>query len=136
MALLEKHLVIKRSTIPGAGKGLFTKIFIPKETLIVEYKGKVTTWKNANHDDGKNAYIYYVNSLHVIDALNHQKSPARFANDNKGPYKADSIKNNSQYVQSGKRVFIQSMKDIAAGSEILVGYGKGYWDVLKQNKAI
>ena len=30
MALLEKHLYVKQSTIPKAGKGLFTKIAIPK----------------------------------------------------------------------------------------------------------
>ena len=32
MALLEKHLFVQESTIPGAGKGLFTKVEIPKET--------------------------------------------------------------------------------------------------------
>ena len=45
MPLLEKHLVIKRSKIPGAGKGLFTKKFIEKGTRIVQYKGKLTVWK-------------------------------------------------------------------------------------------
>ena len=30
MALLEKQLYVKKSTIPNAGKGLFTKKFIPK----------------------------------------------------------------------------------------------------------
>ncbi|PZR24775.1 MAG: SET domain-containing protein-lysine N-methyltransferase, partial [Azospira oryzae] len=45
MALLEKHLYVKKSTLPGAGKGLFTKVFIPKGTRIIEYKGEVLTWK-------------------------------------------------------------------------------------------
>ena len=44
MALLEKELEIRTSTIPDAGKGLFTKIPISKGTRIVEYKGTVTTW--------------------------------------------------------------------------------------------
>ncbi|HRO69478.1 MAG TPA: SET domain-containing protein, partial [Chitinophagaceae bacterium] len=60
MALLEKQLYIKRSTIPASGMGLFTKKFVPKGTRIVEYKGKMTTWKEVNHDDGKNGYIYYI----------------------------------------------------------------------------
>jgi hypothetical protein len=45
MALLEKHLRIKRSLLPGAGKGLFTTKFIPKGTRIVEYKEKLQAGK-------------------------------------------------------------------------------------------
>jgi hypothetical protein len=45
MALLEKQLVIKKSALPNAGMGLYTTIFIEKGTRIVEYKGKITTWK-------------------------------------------------------------------------------------------
>ena len=50
MALLEKHLVVKRSTLPKAGKGLYTKVSIHRGKIIVEYKGKVTTWKDVNDD--------------------------------------------------------------------------------------
>ena len=81
MSLLEKNLVVKRSTIPGSGKGLFTKKPIPKGTAIIEYKGKITDWENANHDDGNNPYIFYVNRNYVIDALNRLTSLARYAND-------------------------------------------------------
>ena len=136
MALLEKQLVVKRSTIPRAGKGLFTKKIIAKGTVIVEYKGKISTWKDADHDDGRNAYIYYVNKHHVIDAKDYPNAMGRFANDSKGPYGMEGIKNNSQYVKEGNGVFIKSLRVIPAGSEILVGYGKGYWDVLKKNKVI
>jgi len=45
MTLGERHLFIKRSNIPGAGKGLFSKKFIAKGSRIVQYKGKKTTWK-------------------------------------------------------------------------------------------
>ncbi|HVG17393.1 MAG TPA: SET domain-containing protein-lysine N-methyltransferase, partial [Chitinophagaceae bacterium] len=65
MALLEKQLVVKRSTIPGSGKGLFTKKLIPKGTRIIEYKGRITTWKEVKNDH-TNAYIYTVNNNHVI----------------------------------------------------------------------
>src|SRR5690606_40160989 len=54
MALLEKHLYVKKSTLPNSGKGLFTKVFIPKGTRIVEYKGRRTVWKDVKDDDGKN----------------------------------------------------------------------------------
>ncbi len=37
-------LKIKTSTIPGAGKGLFTSTAIPKNTKIIEYQGDNLTW--------------------------------------------------------------------------------------------
>jgi hypothetical protein len=38
------NLEIKRSRIPGSGKGLFTHGFIPAGTNIVEYTGKIIKW--------------------------------------------------------------------------------------------
>lgn len=133
MPLLEKQLVVKRSTISGAGKGLFTKTFIPKNTRIVEYKGRITVWKEVKNDS-HNAYIYTVNKNHVIDAMRTKKALARYANDAKGLTKVKGITNNCTYVNDGLRAYIESTKDIAAGSEILVDYGKPYWDVIRANK--
>lgn len=136
MALLEKHLYVKRSTIPASGKGLFTKVFIPKGTRIVEYKGRMTTWKEVNHQDGKNGYIYYIDRNHVIDASTYQKALGRFANDAQGLQKVKGVRNNSVYTEDNYRVYIESTRDIPAGSEILVSYGKEYWDVIKHNMRI
>ena len=133
MALLEKQLIVKRSTIPNSGKGLFTKKFIPKGTRIVEYKGKVSTWKDVDIDEGRNGYIYYINRNHVIDAKPYVKALGRYANDAMGMTKVKGITNNSQYIVDDMRVYIESVKDIPAGEEILVRYGKEYWDVIKRN---
>jgi SET domain-containing protein len=134
MALLEKYLVVKDSLIPGAGKGLYTKKIIPKGTRIVEYKGKVSKWNDVDHQGGLNAYIYYVNKNHVIDGSS-TKNLARYANDAKGIKKIESLSNNCKYFQDDHlHVFIQSIKDIPANSEILVGYGKKYWEVLMENR--
>lgn len=133
MALLEKQLVVKRSTLPNSGKGLFTKKFIPAGTRIVEYKGKITSWKDADHRNGANGYIYYVKRYHVIDALPRPNALARYANDARGMSKVKGITNNSDYIEDGLKVYITSKKDIPAGGEILVGYGKEYWDVIKDN---
>jgi SET domain-containing protein len=136
MALLEKHLAIKRSCIPGAGKGLFTRKSIPKGTRIVEYKGRISSWKEADHRNGGNGYIYYVKRNHVIDALPRPKAIARFANDARGIRRIKGITNNSEYVEDGLKVYIQAKKDIPANSEILVGYGKEYWDIIRENKKL
>lgn len=134
MALLEKQLKIKRSTLPGAGKGLFTKKFIPKGTRIVEYKGKISSWKDADTQDGGNGYIYYVKRYHVIDALPRPNALARYANDAQGMMRVKGITNNCDYVEDGLKVYIEAKKDIPAYSEILVGYGKEYWDVIRAYK--
>jgi SET domain-containing protein len=133
MALLEKQLIVKRSTIPDSGKGLFTKRLIPKGTRIVEYKGKTSTWKDVDIDEGRNGYIYYINRNHVIDAKPYPKALGRYANDAMGMTRVKGITNNAQYVVDDMRVYIEAIKDIPAGGEILVRYGKEYWDVIKRN---
>lgn len=138
MALLEKYLVVKKSTVPGAGKGLFTKVFIPKGTSIVEYKGRITKWKNVEADEkkGENKYIFYVKRDHVIDAQPYKKALARYANDARGLQRIIGLRNNAIYVEKGLRVFIEATRDIPAGSEIFVDYGKEYWDSIRHNLKI
>lgn len=133
MPFLESQLFVQESTIPGAGQGLFTKVFIPKGTRIIQYTGKVSNWEDADHQDGLNAYIYFMSEDHVIDASKRKKSLGRYANDARGMKKIKGLLNNSVYVEEGKKVYVDSAKDIQAGGEILVGYGKEYWDVLKEN---
>jgi hypothetical protein len=132
MALLEKQLVVKESTIPGAGKGLFTLAAIPKDTRIVEYKGRITTWKAADHDGGMNFYLFCVKRYHTIDARPYKKAFGRYANDVNGPGKLKGAKNNCVFIIDGLKVFIESTRDIAAGDEIFVDYGKDYWKVLRK----
>ena len=133
MALLRKQLYIKNSTLPNAGKGLFTKKAIPKGTRIIEYTGKRSTWKEVKDDDGKNGYIFYINRNHVIDAKPNKKAYARYANDARGLVRVKGIVNNSDYVVDGLKAYIESKKDIPAGGEILVDYGKDYWKVIREN---
>jgi SET domain-containing protein len=135
MALLEKQLVVKTSTIPQSGKGLFTRKLIPKGTRIIEYKGRITTWKEVKNDH-TNAYIYTVNNNHVIDARNHLKSLARYINDARGLTRIKGITNNCTYVNEGTRAYVEALRDIPAGSELLVSYGKEYWDVIRANLKI
>jgi SET domain-containing protein len=135
MALLEKQLVVKTSTIPNSGKGLFTKKPIPKGTRIVEYKGRITTWKEMKYA-WQNGYIYTVNNNHVIDALPYKKALARYANDAQGLSRVKGITNNCVYINDGVRVYITAVKDIPAGAEILVRYGKDYWDTQRANLRI
>ena len=134
MAYLEKKIYVKKSTLPGAGKGLFTKVLIPKGTRIVEYKGDILTWKEVGKmAEDRNGYVFYVNSKHVIDAWNHKNALARYANDAKGITRVEGLKSNSEYIVDKKRCYITATRDIPAGSEIFVEYGAEYWQVIRYN---
>jgi SET domain-containing protein len=135
MPLLEKQLVVKESNIPNAGSGLFTTEFIPKGTRIVEYKGRITTWKEVKNDD-TNFYIFYVTRNHIIDANRRKSSLARYINDARGLTRIKGLNNNVQFLRDGLRVFVESVKDIPAGGELFVGYGKDYWDVIRKNRKL
>ena len=135
MAYLEKHLYLKKSQLPRAGKGLFTKVDIPKGTVIVEYKGRVTTWDAIKHEDGKNGYLYYVNSKRVINAKPLVKTFGRYANDAAGRVRVKGLRNNSEYIEKKKRCYIKSTRKIKAGEEIFVGYGREYWEMMAKLNA-
>jgi len=136
MVLLEKYLLIKRSKIAKAGKGLFTTVDIKKGAFIVEYKGRITTWKEIQHDKNFNAYVYYINRNRVVDAKPCKQYLGRYANDANGIAKLKGVRNNSTYKVSNNKVFIKAIKKITAGEEILVSYGKEYWDVIKYNNRL
>ena len=136
MALLEKYLFVKRSTLPNAGKGLFTKKFIPKGTRIVEYKGRIGTWREASSNGHSSRYVLYVKRDHVIDAEPYKKAIGRFANDAVGFMRRKGLNNNAYYEQDGLQIFITAKKDIEPGSEILVGYGKEYWQAMRYNNRL
>ncbi len=132
MPFSEKQLFLKKSQLPFAGMGLFTRHFIVRHTRIIEYKGRITTWKNILEEEEKsgifNGYVYYVNRYHVIDARHRIKALARYANDAAGIKKRKGVTNNCRFIKDGLRVFIKAMKDISAGEEILIRYGKDYWN--------
>jgi len=134
MALLEKFLTIKKSTVPGAGKGLFTKVPIKKGTLIVEYKGEILTWKEVEAmAEYRIGYVFFVYNTHVIDAWNYKRSLARYANDARGLVRLPGVNNNCEYHVFRRRVFIRALRDIPAGSELFVAYGSEYWQVIRHN---
>ena len=129
MALLEKFLVIRRSLIPNAGKGLFTKVDVPKGTVIVEYKGNLERWNDIKEDDGENSYIFKINNRWAVDALPLKKNFGRYANDARGSGRANGLRNNAEYIVKGLKVYIKSTRKIYAGGEICVDYGREYWQL-------
>ena len=83
--------------------------------------------------DYRNGYVFYFTKKYVIDAWKTKKGVAHYANDAKGITRVDGIKNNAEYDTEKKRCFLVAIKDIPAGSEILVSYGAEYWQVIRYN---
>src|SRR5690242_3440735 len=106
MAYLDKHLYLKKSQLPRAGKGLFTRVDIAKGTRITQYKGRIQPWKEVKDEDGYNAYLFKLNSRKAINALNYKKSFGRYANDAKGFQRVKGLRNNAEYETEGDRCYI------------------------------
>jgi SET domain-containing protein len=132
MALLEKFLVVRKSQLPKSGNGLYTKVQISKGTRIVEYKGRIQPWREVKDEDGHNGYLMYLNRNTVINALPAKKTLGRYANDASGISRIEGLRNNAEYVSEGNRCFIEATRIIKAGDEILVGYGREYWTLIKK----
>lgn len=130
-----QHLYVDNSTIPNTGKGLFTSKRIDKGELIVEYTGEITTWESVRHD-ASNAYIYFVTEDYVINAKNTPDAIARYANDARGLTRLKGVNNNARFVNINGKIFIKAIKEIASGSEILVDYGKAYWETVRKNREL
>lgn len=127
-----KTLFVKTSTLPGAGLGLFAKVDFKKGDIITEYKGRRRTWPQVE-DDVDNCYIYHIDDDNVIDAQKNLSSFGRYANDATGLTRVSGIRNNAEYFEEDNRVYIRATRNIAAGNEVLVAYGKGYWKQVKEN---
>ncbi len=132
MAFLAKQLYTKRSGIPGAGLGLFTRKEIAKGACIVEYKGRLVKWNKIKHEDGYNGYLLQVNKGWAINALPYKKALGRYANDAMGLRRVEGFVNNAEYILEGKRCFIYARRSILPGEEILVEYGRQYWNLMKR----
>ena len=127
-------LIIKKSKLPNAGKGLFTTKIIRKDAKIIEYRGEIIGYKEYRKRARKEQdhYLFYLRRELCIDALHTPQYKARYANDAAGITKVKGLKNNSEYMIFGDKCFIVASKNIKAGEEILVDYTNSYWKAMKR----
>ena len=128
-------LLVKKSKLPNAGKGLFTSKPIKKGEKIIEYKGEIIDWKEyaKRVDENKDGYLFFVSRKKCIDAFDTPQYKARYANDARGISRTKGLKNNCEYDVFGDKCFIVAARDIKAGEEIFVDYSKSYWDCIRYN---
>lgn len=127
-------LIIRKSRLPGAGKGLYTTRAIRKESKIIEYRGEIIGYKEYRRRARRQEdhYLFYLRRELCIDALHTPQYKARYANDAAGITRVKGLRNNSDYVIYGDKCFIVASRDIKAGEEIFVNYTKPYWDCMRK----
>lgn len=110
-------LRIKKSTIPGAGLGLFAAKDFKKDVKVVDYKGEIS-----DHASGGDYDL--------------ELAPDKFVNANKSVYVGsysnmarakDKKKNNAKLTAYRGQGRIKSTVPIKAGKEVLTSYGRNYW---------
>ena len=100
------------------GLGLFATRLIKKRTRIAEYKGPRLTDEAADRAQNRgNRYLFEINSRWTIDGKS-RRNLARYANHSCNP--------NAEPIIKGHRVFINALRHIKPGEEIVYDYGRDY----------
>ena len=131
--LLEDDLRIKKSTIPGAGLGLFNgKKTIKKGEVVTKYDGERLTRQQVEDrypddvDDGKAEYVLCNNDDTVcLDARNTTSCAARFSNSKR---RDTGIRGNNAEFRDHRTKWrdMVARKKIKPGKEVFTWYGDDY----------
>ena len=127
-----KGIIIKPSTIKGAGLGAFTTENFPKNCIITWYDGIPAFVTDLSNNENDSHFKSFIPFLCIIKGDHGKPVPGRGA----GSYFNDArhgSKNNCKYVIKCVRgtntqfVGLQSLRLIETGEELFVSYGLNYW---------
>ncbi len=115
---LKPKIVVKNSRIHG--RGVYAGRRIKQGERVIEYKGEVITWKEADRrpssdpDDPHHTFFFSLDDgKHVIDA-NVGGNAARWIN--------HSCEPNCETDEEDGRVYIEALRDIRPGEELFYDY--------------
>ncbi|HKT96552.1 MAG TPA: SET domain-containing protein-lysine N-methyltransferase [Paraburkholderia sp.] len=111
-----KRVTVRQS--PVHGKGVFALLALRAGERIFEYKGLVTTWReaarwNARRSDSGHTFLFGLSDGRVIDG-GRGGNGARWLN--------HACAANCEAIEDGARVFIEAIRDIAPGEELFIDY--------------
>jgi uncharacterized protein len=129
-------LSVKKSQIPFSGQGLWAEKEFKRGEVIVKYDGDRITWKECERrneaQEGYGGYYLFINKRNCVDAQYTLWAQGRYANDAAGLTRVEGLRNNARYEIIKGEAFIIASRNIKAGEEIFVSYGRGYWSILKK----
>jgi uncharacterized protein len=108
---------VRKSSIHG--KGVYAMRPIKTGDRVLEYKGKIITWRKAQalhpHDPSQpnHTFYFHLDDGHVIDGKQNGNS-ARWINHGCEP--------NLEAEQDGNRIFFKALRDIDIGEELFFDY--------------
>ena len=114
----KRPFAVRNSRIHG--RGVIATDRIPKGARLIEYTGEIITWKVADRryaDDGSNGYhtfLFDIDGRKVIDAAVGGNA-ARWINHSCAP--------NCRAIGEGDRIFIEAIRVIKPGDELVYDYG-------------
>lgn len=108
------RVIVKQA---ASGLGFFTLDAIPADKKIIEYIGPILTKAEADEKGGR--YLMTIDDEYLIDG-SPRSNTARYINHSCAP--------NAKAYRNGARVWIWSIRNIEAGEEITMDYGKQYFD--------
>jgi uncharacterized protein len=114
MTKWEANLVVRRAS---TGLGLFTLEAIPAGKRVIEYKGPIVTAEEVNRRRGR--YFFEIDDNYAVDGSS-RANVARYIN--------HACRPNAEAFVVGKRIWIWSKRNIKAGEELTLDYGKAYFD--------
>jgi SET domain-containing protein len=112
----KRPFAVRNSKIHG--RGVFATEKIPKGTTLIEYTGEIVTWKvadkrYADEKSGFHTFLFDIDGRKVIDA-GVGGNDARWINHSCAP--------NCQAVGDGDKIFIETIKTIQPGEELVYDY--------------
>ena len=115
-----RRIQVRRSGVHG--RGVYAIAPIAKGDVIIEYKGQMITWKEAekrhphNPKEPDHTFYFHIDDKHVIDA-NVGGNAARWINHACNPNCESDID------EENHRVFIKALRRIEPGEELFYDYG-------------
>ncbi len=115
-----RRIQVRRSGVHGRGVYAIRKI--KKGETIIEYKGQMITWRQAerrhphNPEDPDHTFFFHIDDKHVIDA-NVGGNAARWINHACDPNCESDID------EERHRVYIKALRKIRPGEELFYDYG-------------
>lgn len=117
-ATAKRRIQVRRSGVHG--RGVFALRALAAEEIVIEYVGEICTWQEAQerhpHDPSNpnHTFYFHVDADRVIDAT-YGGNSARWINHACDP--------NCEAYEHNHRIFIRTLRPIAAGEELSYDYG-------------
>lgn len=126
-----KHMQVRKSTIKGAGKGVFSKVDIPPYIVIGVYRGAFLNESEALALPSQTYLLRIRPGRYYVDAEDKSVGNwTRYINDPYGPKRTRVRKKklahrkNVAFTPDG---FIFTCAPIQKGQELFIDYGDAYW---------